>query len=145
MHDTESGRLARNMRQEALFEDKLSKRLKKFNHNDTVKIADNLEKSSLQKKELANKLKAQARLDDLRIYKIEIERKTSKRGKRKIYGYWYASWREGNKVRNCYLGSPNNMDHQRALEKARILKAESLGIDLRSLSVVQASGQYSNL
>jgi len=113
----------------------LAKRLKKFNHYNILKIAEILEKSSHQKRELAKRLKAQARLDDLCIYMVEIERKINKRGRRKIYSYWYASWREGNKVRNCYIGSPNDMNYQRALEKARILKAKSLGIDLNKLTL----------
>ncbi|VVB69639.1 Uncharacterised protein [uncultured archaeon] len=134
MHATKCGELAKEIRLEAQLEERISKRLKKFNHYNILKIAEILEKSSHQKRELAERLKAQARLDDLCIYMVEIERKISKKGRRKIYSYWYASWREGNKVRNCYIGSPNDMNHQRALEKARILKAKSLGIDLNSLT-----------
>jgi hypothetical protein len=39
-----------------------------------------------------------------------------------------ASWREGGKVRNVHLGSCKKVDHETALQKARKLKAEALGI-----------------
>lgn len=133
MHATRSGKLAKEIRQEAQIEYTISKKLKKLNHEYASKIAEALEISSHQKQELVKRLKVQARLDDLCIYKVETERRISKRGRRKIYSYWYASWRVGDKVRNCYIGSPNAMNYHSALEKARILKAESLGIDLNLL------------
>ncbi|MDD3564680.1 MAG: hypothetical protein PHN90_03295 [Methanothrix sp.] len=40
--------------------------------------------------------------------------------------YWYASWREGNKVKNLYLGYTRKMDKKAAMAKARKLKAEAL-------------------
>jgi hypothetical protein len=41
--------------------------------------------------------------------------------------YWYASWREGDKVKNLYLGYTRKMDKKAAMAKARKLKAEELG------------------
>lgn len=139
MHTTKYGKLAREIKQEAQLEARISERLKKSNHSNILKIAEILEKSSHQKQEFAKKLKSQARLDDLCIYMVKIERKISKKGRRKIYSYWYASWREGDKVKNCYIGSPNDIDYQGALEKARNLKAKSLGIDLNSLNILPAN------
>jgi hypothetical protein len=39
-----------------------------------------------------------------------------------------ASWREGGKFRNVYLGSSQRMSREEALEKARALKREALGL-----------------
>jgi predicted Zn-ribbon and HTH transcriptional regulator len=46
----------------------------------------------------------------------------------KIYHYWMASWREGDKVRNVHLGSCKRLDANAALQKARAIKAEALGV-----------------
>lgn len=72
-------------------------------------------------------LKDAARLEDLHLWKMEKE-KTSSKGTKK-YEYWMASWREGSKVRNVHLGSCKKLDHQAALEKARKIKAEALGLE----------------
>ena len=55
--------------------------------------------------------------------------KQSKTGERK-YGRWLAGWREGEKVRKVYLGSCKIMSQAEALQKARKMKAEALGIRL---------------
>jgi len=47
--------------------------------------------------------------------------------KGKTYGYWMASWREGDKVRNVHLGSCAKMGRDAAMQKARKMKAEALG------------------
>jgi hypothetical protein len=39
-----------------------------------------------------------------------------------------ASWREGGKLRNVYLGSSQRMSREEAQEKARALKREALGL-----------------
>lgn len=67
-----------------------------------------------------------ARLEDLTVYTLERARGKSKN----VHSYWYASWREGEKVRNVYLGSCKKMDQDAAWRKARVLKAQALGIDL---------------
>jgi hypothetical protein len=41
-----------------------------------------------------------------------------------------ASWREGDKVQHVHLGSCKKMSQAEALEKARRVKAEALGIEL---------------
>jgi hypothetical protein len=71
-------------------------------------------------------LKDQARLEDLRLWMME-KAKTTKKGSR-TYGYWMASWREGGQVRNVHLGSCRRMDEESALQKARKMKAEGLGL-----------------
>ena len=64
------------------------------------------------------------RLEDLRPWVME----KVKGGK--IYHYWMASWREGDKVRNVHLGSCNKMDEEIARQKARAIKAKMLAIKI---------------
>ena len=56
--------------------------------------------------------------------------KKSKKSKAGIqtYYYWIASWREGGKVRHVHLGSCRKVDRETALQKARKVKREALGI-----------------
>ncbi len=72
----------------------------------------------------ARELQARARLEDLSVRQVDYEKET-KNGKQN-YPRWYASWREGNKVRHVYLGSCKKMSKAEALEKARRLKAMAL-------------------
>ena len=71
-------------------------------------------------------LKGAARLEDLHLWQME-KIKTTKKGTRS-YLYWMASWREGGKVRHVHLGSCKKVDHETALQKARKMKREALGI-----------------
>jgi hypothetical protein len=73
----------------------------------------------------ADELNAAARLEDLHLWQMD-KVKTTKKGKT-TYGYWMASWREGDKVRNAHLGSCAKVDREAAMQKARKMKAESLG------------------
>ena len=86
------------------------------------------EREAARLREMADGMKGQARLENLDIYQVEKE-KLTKKGEARIYTYWHASWREGEKVRNVYLGSIAKLTREEALEKARELKAEALGID----------------
>ena len=74
----------------------------------------------------AEALKEAARLEDLHIWQME-KVKTTKKG-RKTYGYWMASWREDDRVRNVHIGSCAKIDEETALLKARKIKAEALGM-----------------
>lgn len=56
----------------------------------------------------AEALKGAARLEDLHVWQMQ-KIKTTKKGSR-YYGYWMASWREGNKTRNVHLGSSRKME-----------------------------------
>ena len=71
-------------------------------------------------------LKGAARLEDLSVWVME-KAKTTKKGS-KTYGYWMASWREGDRVRNVHLGSCAKVDREAAMQKARKMKAEALGM-----------------
>ncbi len=77
----------------------------------------------------AEALKDLARLEDLHVWEMEKE-KTTKKGSKK-YTYWMASWRKGDKTRNIHLGSCRKLDAQAALQKARAMKADALGLSSR--------------
>ena len=77
----------------------------------------------------AEALKLQARLEDLNVWQME-KVKQSRKGC-KTYTYWMASWREGGKTRNVHLGSARKMDAEAAMQKAREMKAEALGMQIQ--------------
>jgi len=56
-----------------------------------------------------------------------VKEKSTKKGSRE-YAYWMTSWREGGKIRNIHLGSCEKLSREDALQKARKMKAEALGI-----------------
>jgi hypothetical protein len=66
------------------------------------------------------------RLEDLAVWEME-KTKVTKKGIRS-YIYWMASWREEDRVKNVHLGSSRVMDRDAALDKARKMKAEALGL-----------------
>lgn len=74
----------------------------------------------------AEALEGAARLEDLHLWLME-KSKSTKKGSQS-YIYWMASWREGGEVRNVHLGSCKKVDHETALQKARTMKAEALGL-----------------
>jgi len=88
--------------------------------------ARRLESQAEELKAEAAALEGAARLEDLHLWQME-KSKTTKKGS-KTYLYWIASWREGSKVRNVYLGSCKKVDHETALQKARKMKREALGL-----------------
>ncbi len=77
-------------------------------------------------REEAEELKAMARLEDLTVREEPLVKQTTK-GERTYYR-WVASWREGGRCRHVYLGSCKKMSREEALQKARTMKAEALGI-----------------
>jgi len=93
---------------------------------DAREEARKLEQQADELKAESGALVGAARLEDINLWLMEKE-KTTKKGT-KTYGYWMASWREWDKVRNVHLGSCRKVDHEAALQKARKLKAEALGL-----------------
>jgi hypothetical protein len=53
--------------------------------------------------------------------------KSAKKGSRTCY-YWMATWGEGSPTRNVHLGSCASMDADAALQKAKAMKAEIMGM-----------------
>lgn len=74
----------------------------------------------------AEALKPLVRLEDITVWEMGKSKKTKKGVK--IYTYWMASWREGDRVRNVHLGSCNRLDREGALRLAKERKANALGI-----------------
>ena len=128
MHKTTAGEKRKALKTEALELERDARA--------AIKAAEILPDAMAEARELesqANKLKVEAealegaaRLEDLTLWQME-KVKTTKKGS-KTYLYWIASWREGGKVRNVHLGSCKKVDHEAALQKARKMKAEALGI-----------------
>ena len=74
----------------------------------------------------AEALEGAARLEDLTLWQME-KAKTTKKGS-KTYFYWMASWRVDGKVRNVHIGSCKKVDRETALQKARKMKTEAIGV-----------------
>lgn len=129
MHSTESRRMLRYLEKTANLQVMISENLWLLDLIEDHDLATKLQESILEKKEEIKAMKAQARLEDLNVYCVKME-KVVRKGKTKVYTYWYASWRDGQKVKNVYIGSTNKMDHVEASMKARKLKANFLGVDI---------------
>ncbi|MDF0592212.1 hypothetical protein P0O24_01255 [Methanotrichaceae archaeon M04Ac] len=56
--------------------------------------------------------------------------KATAKGEARTYTYWHASWWEGDRARNVYLGSVAKLSQEAALAKATKMKADALGLDL---------------
>jgi len=73
----------------------------------------------------AEALRPLARLEDISIFKVKKPAR-----KKKVQLYWFTAWGVGGKKRTVYLGSCTSMDAEAAMQKARMLKAEALGLTL---------------
>jgi len=90
-------------------------------------LADEKRAAARQLRGLAQELKPRARLEDLTVYQVDVQKKLAD-GSFKGYPTWRASWRRGQKVVNKHLGSYSKMTQSQALEKARKLKARDLDL-----------------
>jgi hypothetical protein len=79
-------------------------------------------------REQASELKRRARLEDLTV-KQEGLIKQTKKGEKRTYYRWVASWREGSRYRKVYLGSCRKLSQEAALRKAKAMKEEALEND----------------
>jgi len=128
MHKTSAGEKRKALKEEALElarDAKAAMRASKILPEARMK-ASTLESLADSLKAEADALTGAARLEDLHIWQME-KTKTTKKGKT-TYGYWMASWREGDKVRNVHIGSCAKVDREAAMQKARKMKAEALGL-----------------
>jgi hypothetical protein len=126
MHKTTAGEKRKALKAEALELARDAKAAMKAAKTlpDAREKARELEGHADSLKAEAEALKGAARLEDLHIWRMD-KVKTTKKGIRS-YGYWMASWREGEKVRNIHIGSCAKLDEETALQKAREIKAEAL-------------------
>lgn len=74
----------------------------------------------------ARDLQTRARLEDITVRRNPITKQT-KKGERTYYR-WICSWQEGDKTVTKYLGSCGKMGEAEALEKAKGMKANELGL-----------------
>ena len=128
MHKTTAGEKRKALKAEALELARDAKAAMKASKtlSDARKMARALEGQADSLKAEAEALKGAARLEDLNLWQMQ-KAKTTKKGNT-IYGYWMASWREGDRVRNVHIGSCKKLDKETALQKARAMKAEALKI-----------------
>ena len=128
MHKTEAGEKRRALKAEARELERDARAAMKAAEilPDARREARRMEGRADELKAEAEALEGAARLEDLTLWQME-KAKTTKKGS-KTYLYWMASWREGSKIRNVHLGSCKKVDHEAALQKARKMKAEALGI-----------------
>ena len=123
MHKTTAGEKRKALKEEAL---ELARDAKAAMKADAMEKARALEGQADSLKAEAEAMEGAARLEDINLWQME-KSKSTKKGTQS-YLYWMASWREGGKVRNVHLGSCKKVDHETALQKARKVKAEALGL-----------------
>ena len=125
MHKTETGERIKAMKVEAARVEREAATLAKVRGLEDG--AMEREEEARQLRGEAENLKPKARLEDLSVYQVEKVKPTAK-GEARTYTYWHASWWEGDRVRNVYLGSTAKLSEKAALEKARKIKASALGL-----------------
>ncbi len=127
VHSTPSRQKARELRDKARTLQKEARSL------DGIEGAEYLaQKRQIEAKAAiasARELESAARLEDLTVRREPLVKQT-KKGERTYYR-WVASWREGERTKKIYLGSCNKMSRSDALQKARRVKAEALGVERR--------------
>ena len=130
MHKTSAGEKRKTLKEKAVELAKDAKAAMKAVKTlpEAGKKARTLEGQADSLQAEAEALKGAARLEDLSVWVME-KAKTTKKGS-KTYGYWMASWREDDRVRNVHIGSCAKMDEETALQKARVMKAEALGVKI---------------
>jgi len=127
MHKTETGEKIKAMKTEAARAEMEATTLAKVRGLEAGAVEREEEARRLRSE--AEDLRPKARLEDLSVYQVE-KVKPSAKGESKTYKYWYASWWEGDRAQNVYLGSVAKLSEEAALAKARKMKAEALGLDL---------------
>ena len=128
MHKTEAGEKIKALKTEALGLGRSARAAMRVAEilPDARMKARRMEGHAHELKAEAEAMEGAARLEDLTLWQMAKE-KTTKKGDQ-TYLYWMASWREGGKVRNVHLGSCRKMGPETALQKARKMKREALGL-----------------
>jgi uncharacterized protein YigA (DUF484 family) len=128
MHKTNAGERAKALKKEA--QDLVRRAKAQKEAAATIRAARvtvmNLQSMAAKRLSQAQAQKLEARLEDLHVWE-QRKVKESKAGP-KAYTYYMASWREGGKLRNVYLGSSQKMSREEAQEKAKALKRAALGL-----------------
>lgn len=133
MHKTNAGERAKALKKEA---QELARRAKAQKEAAaTMRAARvtvmNLQSMAAKRLSQAQAQRLEARLEDLQVWEQKKVKDTKKGAK--TYTYFMASWREGKKIRNVYLGSSQKMSLEQAQELARAMKREALGLSSLTL------------
>jgi len=123
MQKPNAGEKRKALKEEAL---ELARDAKAAMKADAMGKARELEGQADSLKAESEAMEGAVRLEDINLWQMAKE-KTTKKGDQ-TYLYWMASWRVGEKVRNVHLGSCRKVDHETALQKARKMKWEALGL-----------------
>jgi len=126
MHATDAGEKRKLLKRDARELEKEAKTL--ANIRQMVPASRIRQDEADRLKAEAESLKDQARLEDLHVWQMEKVKETKKGSK--TYAYWMASWREGDKTRNVHMGSFRKLSHEQAMQRARAMKAEALGLPI---------------
>lgn len=125
MHMTNAGERRKALKREARELEKDARALETIKHMGPAARIRQEEADRLKAE--AEALKDQARLEDLHVWEMKKVKATKKGSK--TYTYWMATWRAGDSVQNVHLGSCRKLSHEQAMQKARMMKAEALGIN----------------
>ena len=128
MHKTEAGENVKALKKEAQGLARRAKAQKKAAAiMQTARVTvTNLQALAAKRLSQAQAQKLEARLEDLQVWEQKKVKDTKKGAK--TYTYFMASWREGKRIRNVYLGSSQKMSLEQAQEKAKAIKKEALGL-----------------
>ncbi len=127
VHKTPTGERIKELRAEAR---KLgaaliaARELEDFDELDDLRARLRERRVAVKAEAVALKSSGRARVEDLSVFRVKKEMK-----KGKEHEYWHAAWMVGGKTRNVYLGSCKKMSREEALQKARRMKAQELGIE----------------
>jgi hypothetical protein len=125
VHDTPARRKARELKAKARELEKEASTLESIKETKGLAAVKSHRAAELRK--AADDLANAARLEDLSVIQEPLI-KITKKGEKRTYYRWVASWREGDKIRKVYVGSCKKMSQADALKKARKMKAGVLGI-----------------
>ena len=125
VHDTPARKRARELKEEShslIREARALEGLEGLKAESTAR-QDRAKALNEEAKELQNR----ARLEDLSVRQVDYWKNTKRKG-RQNYPRWVCSWQEGDKIITKYLGSSRKLSKDGALQKARAMKAEALGL-----------------
>ena len=125
MRNTTTSEEMKELRSEAVRREGEARILERVGGLDPAASARREEAERLQGE--ADKLRPAWRLENLKVYQV-AKTKTTAKGEVRTYHFWNASWREEGRVRTVYLGSARRLSEEEAMQKARRLKADALGI-----------------
>lgn len=128
VHDTPSRQKARELKEKAHSLSKEGQILADIEGMEPE--AEARQEKAKELREQARALQEKARLEDISVRRSPIT-KRNKEGEERVYERWICSWQEGDRIITKYLGSCAKMSQLEALQKAKRLKAEALGINDR--------------